>query len=53
MKQANAEISGIAIIIEKSFQPGRERLAAEGYDVYSLARIKQMAANHIEFIKNE
>ena len=53
VKQADAEISGIAIIIEKSFQPGRKRLTAEGYDVYSLARIKQMAANHIEFIENE
>ncbi len=53
VKQADAEINGIAIIIEKSFQPGRKRLTAEGYDVYSLARIKQMAANHIEFIENE
>lgn len=50
IKQANAKMEGIAIIIEKSFQPGRARLEAEGYDVYSLARIKKMAAKHIEFL---
>lgn len=52
IKQANASMVGIAIIIEKSFQPGRERLVTEGYDVYSLARIKKMAAKHIEFIND-
>lgn len=50
IKQANAKMEGIAIIIEKSFQPGRARLEAEGYNVYSLARIKKMAAKHIEFL---
>lgn len=52
IRQANASIEGIAIIIEKSFQPGRERLEAAGYDVYSLARIKKMAAEHIEFLED-
>lgn len=52
IKQADASVEGIAIIIEKSFQPGRERLEAEGYEVYSLARIKKMSANHIEFIND-
>lgn len=52
VKQAEAEIVGMAIIIEKSFQSGRQRLADEGFEVYSLARIKKMAENHIEFIES-
>lgn len=52
IKQAGASVDGIAIIIEKSFQPGRKRLEADGYEVYSLARIKKMAARHIEFIND-
>jgi len=36
--------------IEKSFQPGHEKLVSQGFDVYSLARISHLAANEIEFI---
>lgn len=53
LKQANASIVGIAILIEKAFQPGRERIKDAGYDVYSLARIKHMSQNGITFIKND
>ena len=35
--QANAEVVGIGIVIEKSFQPGRELLLEKGYRVESLA----------------
>ena len=36
---AGDTVEGIAIVIEKSFQPGRERLVKAGYDVHSLVRI--------------
>lgn len=47
---AKASIAGIGILIEKSFQPGRQKLLEEGYDVYSLARIARLAEGVIEFI---
>lgn len=50
LKQLNAEIVGIGILIEKSFQPGREKLEKEGYEIYSLARIKSLEKGKIEFI---
>ncbi len=48
--EANAKINGIGIVIEKSFQPGRKKLENKGYDIYSLARIKSLENNRIEFI---
>ena len=50
IESANANVSGIGIVIEKSFQPGREILDKMGYDVYSLARIKSLDSNKIEFL---
>lgn len=50
VNQANASVSGIGIVIEKSFQPGRQKLDLLRYDVYSLARIKHMSKEKIEFI---
>ncbi|MCM1282213.1 MAG: xanthine phosphoribosyltransferase [Muribaculaceae bacterium] len=49
-RKAHATIAGIGILIEKSFQPGREKLTAQGFDVYSLARIGHMEAGKIEFL---
>ena len=46
----NAQLAGIGIVIEKSFQPGRQRLETLGCDVYSLARVKRMDAGTIEFL---
>lgn len=48
-QQAGAEVAGIGIVIEKSFQSGHQRLADEGMDVYSLARIASMSADAITF----
>ena len=48
-KQAGAEIGGVGIVIEKAFQSGHQRLQDAGIDVYSLARIASMSADHIEF----
>jgi xanthine phosphoribosyltransferase len=51
IEEAGAKVSGIGIVIEKSFQPGRKILDDKGYDVYSLARISRLGKNLIEFIK--
>lgn len=51
IKMANANIAGIGIVIEKSFQPGRNKLEQMGFEVYSLARISKLDQNYIEFIK--
>ena len=48
--EANAKINGIGIVIEKSFQPGRKFLEKQGFDIYSLARIKSLKGNKIEFV---
>lgn len=50
-KQAGASVDGIGIVIEKAFQPGHQRLVDAGMDVYSLARVKSMAADSIEFVE--
>ena len=50
IKEAGAKVAGIGIVIEKSFQPGRKYLETQGYDVYSLARIKSLKENKIEFV---
>lgn len=51
VEEAGAKVSGIGIVIEKSFQPGRKKLEDRGYDVYSLARIARLEKNFIEFVK--
>ena len=50
--QANAEVIGIGIVIEKSFQPGRDLLLEKGYRVESLARVKSLANGTVEFIRD-
>lgn len=49
IENAGAEVAGIGIVIEKSFQPGRKTLDDLDYDVYSLARIKSLENDKIEF----
>ncbi len=49
VEKGKAHIAGIGIVIEKSFQPGRERLLKKGYDICSLARIKSLNNNKITF----
>ena len=51
IENIGAKVSGIGIVIEKSFQPGRKYLDSLGYDVYSLARIKSLKNNKIEFVE--
>lgn len=50
INQAGASIAGIGIVIEKSFQHGRELLIQQGYRVESLARIHSLKNGAIEFI---
>lgn len=51
IKDAGANVAGIGIVIEKSFQPGRQKLEELGYDIYSLARVKSMSEGKIEFLE--
>lgn len=50
IRMSHATIAGLGVLIEKSFQPGREKLKSQGIEVYALARIGKMAENYIEFI---
>jgi len=50
VKQAGASVEGIGIVIEKAFQPGHQRLVEAGMDVCSLARVKSMTEDKIEFV---
>ena len=53
IRKAHATIAGIGIVIEKSFQPGREKLISQGIEVFSLARIKKLDVGTIEFMDEE
>ena len=50
--QANAEVIGIGIVIEKSFQPGRDLLLEKGYRIESLARVKSLTNGTVEFVRD-
>lgn len=49
IQSAGASVVGIGAVIEKSFQPGHDRLVGMGYNLHSLARIARMSPDHIEF----
>ena len=51
IEEAGAKVAGIGIVIEKSFQQGRQLLVDRGHDVYSLARISKLGEGIIEFIE--
>lgn len=51
MRMAHATVAGIGILIEKSFQPGHDKLVAQGFDVYSQARIVSMDENGVHFVE--
>ena len=51
MRMAHATVAGIGILIEKSFQPGHDKLVAQGFDVYSQARIASMDEDGVHFVK--
>ncbi|MBE5777987.1 MAG: xanthine phosphoribosyltransferase [Clostridiales bacterium] len=43
VRQAGAEVLGIGVCVEKTFQPGHQKLEDDGYKVVSLAKIKGIA----------
>lgn len=49
IEKLGANIAGIGIVIEKSFQPGRKKIEDNGYEVYSLAKIKELSEGKIVF----
>ena len=51
IEEAGSTVEGVGIVIEKTFQPGRKRLDDLGYEVFSLARVKSMSAEGIEFLE--
>ena len=49
VEQAGASVAGIGIVIEKAFQPGRNKLIELGYLVHSLARISSLSGGKVTF----
>ena len=47
--QANAQVEGIGVCIEKTYQEGGKRIRNLGYSVESLVKIKNMENGRIEF----
>jgi xanthine phosphoribosyltransferase len=53
VKQAGASVAGVGIVIEKSFQDGRQRLMDTGVQVESLARISSLENGTVEFVNEK
>lgn len=51
--QAGAEVDGVGIVIEKSFQDGRKLLEEMGIRIVSLARIRSLKNGQIEFLEGD
>lgn len=49
--QANAEVVGVGVAVEKGFQPGGQKLRDAGYKLHSLAIIEKADENGIVFRK--
>lgn len=49
--QAGAELVGLGIAIEKSFQPGRQSLEDKGIDVYSVCRLASLENKTVTFVE--
>ncbi|EMF0438854.1 xanthine phosphoribosyltransferase [Enterococcus hirae] len=52
-RQAGAGVEGIGILIEKSFQDGRQLLEEMGLKVVSLARIAALSNGQVEFLEED
>ncbi len=53
IRLAHATVAGVGILIEKSFQPGRQKLNDQGFEVYSLARVAKLEKDFISFIPED
>lgn len=52
-EMSDAEVVGIGIVIEKSFQQGRTLVEKTGVPIYSLARIASLSDKGIEFVRED
>lgn len=52
-RSAGAEVVGIGIVIEKSFQKGRRWIEETGIKIESLARIASLDNNEVKFVSEE
>jgi len=52
IRKANATVAGLGVLIEKSFQPGREKLEEGKVDVYALARVESLKGGVVKFKEN-
>lgn len=52
-QQAGAKVVGIGIVIEKSFQTGRQLLEEMGIPVVSLARIASLSEGQVNFLEGD
>lgn len=52
VEQAGAEVVGVGICIEKSFQSGRQKLEEHGVDVYSICRIASLDNQTVTFLED-
>lgn len=52
-QQAGANVVGIGIVIEKSFQSGRQLLEEMGIPVVSLARIASLSEGQVSFLEGD
>lgn len=52
VEQAGAEVAGVGICVEKSFQPGRQKLVDKGVDIFSIVRVASLANNEITFVED-
>lgn len=51
IEQAGASLAGLGIVIEKSFQDGRQDIEAQGVRVESLARLKSLENGTVQFVE--
>ncbi len=49
IRKAHATVAGIGVLIEKTFQPGREKLENQGVPVYAQARIRAFEGGKVIF----
>ncbi|MGX7419585.1 xanthine phosphoribosyltransferase [Carnobacterium gallinarum] len=52
-QQAGAQVSGMGIVIEKSFQKGRQIIEESGIEIASLARIQAFENGVVKFVPEE
>lgn len=50
VQQAQATTVGIGIVVEKSFQQGRQRLEGAGLNVSSLCKVASLKGNNVTFV---